>query len=166
MAWYAKGVCGIEFADAKWETVARRIESHNKQLPAGGSPCFRLNGPHPLYAHPSRGVVDEAKRDPSHSWPAVDRVLLDAYAAGTDGMEFDLIAARKKLQAAALPAVPDDELHRWHITEAWVHGGTVAELKLQRRFRGEGDAEVTDLCGQHVSLAAAPAQEAPCPARS
>lgn len=59
-------------------------------------------------AHPSRGAVDDFH--PSHSWPGVDAVLLQAFVAGEQGLEFDMIRARKEIhiaQAAALPAVPD-----------------------------------------------------------
>lgn len=51
-AWYAQGVCDVEFTNAKQATVQRYINQHNAALPAGGSPCFHLRGPLPLYALP------------------------------------------------------------------------------------------------------------------
>lgn len=38
--------------------------------------------------------------DASHPWPEVDRVLTDAYVAGNEGDEFDMIAARNALYTA------------------------------------------------------------------
>lgn len=50
-----------------------------------------------LAAQPAAG---ESPRDPSHAWPAVDRVLIDAYNAGADGVELDMIEARRKIDEA------------------------------------------------------------------
>lgn len=38
--------------------------------------------------------------DAPHYWPEVDRILVDAYAAGSEGDEFDMIAARNAIYAA------------------------------------------------------------------
>ena len=50
-----------------------------------------------LAAHPS--ACELGARDPSHAWPAADRILIDAYNAGTDGTELNLIEARRKIAA-------------------------------------------------------------------
>lgn len=38
---------------------------------------------------------DVARRDPTHEWPVIDRVLTSAYQSGMDGYELDLIACRR-----------------------------------------------------------------------
>lgn len=47
-------------------------------------------------AQPHKGWLGNA----THQWPEVDRVLTDAYMAGSEGNEFDMIAARKAIYTA------------------------------------------------------------------
>lgn len=44
--------------------------------------------------------------DASHYWPEVDRILVDAYVAGSEGDEFDMIAARTAIRAALAARQP------------------------------------------------------------
>lgn len=58
-----------------------------------------------LSAQPSPG----GQGDASHYWPEVDRILVDAYVAGSEGDEFDMIAARNAIRAAIAARQPVSE---------------------------------------------------------
>ncbi|HHA2757964.1 TPA: hypothetical protein ACOEQX_001202 [Stenotrophomonas maltophilia] len=79
-----------------------------------------------LSAQPSPG----GRGDASHYWPEVDRILVDAYVAGSEGDEFDMIAARTAIHAtlSARQLVGEPEI--------WVSPGQLEELK--RRPAGQG----------------------------
>ncbi|HGM7312420.1 TPA: hypothetical protein ACKP7W_000644 [Stenotrophomonas maltophilia] len=60
-----------------------------------------------LSAQPSPG----GQGDASPYWPEVDRILVDAYVAGSEGDEFDMIAARNAIHAALAARQPVGALH-------------------------------------------------------
>ncbi len=70
-----------------WETWAREGWAEAERLHLENAA---------LSAQPSPG----GQGDASHYWPEVDRILVDAYVAGSEGDEFDMIAARTAIHAA------------------------------------------------------------------
>ncbi|BCX42740.1 MULTISPECIES: hypothetical protein [Stenotrophomonas] len=70
-----------------------------------------------LSAQPSPG----GQGDASHYWPEVDRILVDAYVAGSEGDEFDMIAARNAIHTALAARQPVG----WQPMESAPKDGTV-----------------------------------------
>ncbi|EPG2416615.1 hypothetical protein QEK82_001554 [Stenotrophomonas maltophilia] len=89
-----------------------------------------------LYAaQPSPG----GQGDASHYWPEVDRILVDAYVAGSEGDEFDMIAARNAIHtalAARQPSKQPDSVALGEATE-------FCTQKAARQPVGEPVAEVS-----------------------
>ncbi|WP_329894001.1 hypothetical protein [Stenotrophomonas sp. SMYL20] len=75
-----------------------------------------------LSAQPSPG----GQGDASHYWPEVDRILVDAYVAGSEGDEFDMIAARNAIHtalAARQPSKQPDSVALGEATEFCIEKG-------------------------------------------
>lgn len=87
-----------------------------------------------LSAQPSPG----GQGDASHYWPEVDRILVDAYVAGSEGDEFDMIAARTAIHAALAarqpvgePDEPIFQVKHHDDTEATWRDATEAAYEMQ-----------------------------------
>ena len=68
-----------------------------------------------LSAQPSPGG-----QDASDYWPEVDRILVDAYTTGSEGDEFDMIAARNAIRAAIAARQPVDAVKRNCPPPSWM----------------------------------------------
>lgn len=82
-----------------------------------------------LSAQPSPG----GQGDASHYWPEVDRILVDAYVAGSEGDEFDMIAARTAIHAALAARQPVESEENVAADTYW----TLAEM-IEPHVQREG----------------------------
>ncbi len=81
---------GGEFVDPECgENFGWAADQFDAWMPVAAAPGAALS------AQPSPGG-----QGASHYWPEVDRILVDAYTAGSEGDEFDMIAARNAIHAA------------------------------------------------------------------
>lgn len=79
---YSGGHCWDQLDAPMCRAAADRIEMLEAALAATG-----------------KQQVGEVQGDADRLWPELDRLLVDAYNAGTEGDEFDILAARKTLIA-------------------------------------------------------------------
>jgi|GEM_PF-1363357 len=91
-----------------------------------------------LSAQPSPGG-----QDASDYWPEVDRILVDAYTTGSEGDEFDMIAARNAIRAALAARQPVGEpmrsdLSGYAVTASQVRRGYDVECGRCGKFCDEG----------------------------
>ncbi|WP_414490759.1 hypothetical protein [Stenotrophomonas maltophilia] len=102
-------------ADTYW-SLADMIEPHvcrEGSNPDGDLPASVYESVHFLLEHwidtRSAQPSPVGEGDASHYWPEVDRILVNAYVAGSEGDEFDMIAARTALRAALAARQPVGE---------------------------------------------------------
>ena len=93
---------------------------------------------------------EAARRDPSHAWPALDRLLIDAWKAGADGRDLDLIECRKMMQRidtaeAARDARREALEEAMHIASLYGQGkqGIATSEAIQKAIRALIDREPT-----------------------